>query len=89
VVQRFRSARSSDDIESTISYDAVSADFGAPITWTTTSERFDPVVTVARALTSGAPGNWDGVQPIEISVEIDVLGYGASERKGAYFDGCG
>jgi len=47
------------------------------------------VVTVARALTSGAPGNWDGVQPIEISVEIDVLGYGASERKGAYFDGCG
>jgi hypothetical protein len=47
------------------------------------------VVTVARALTPGAPGNWDGVQPIEIKVEIDVLGYEASERRGVYFGGCG
>ena len=59
------------------------------VTWTVTSEWYNPVVTRTKAITPGVPAQWDGVQPIEIHVELDVQGHTASERRGVFFGGCG
>ncbi len=70
--------------------DSVAADtLDGTVTWTVTSEWYDPVVTRTRSLTPGVPGLWEGVQPVELHVELDVLGYQASERRGVFFGGCG
>jgi len=70
--------------------DSAAADaFDGTITWTVTSEWYKPVVTRTKAITPGVRAHWDGVQPIEVHVELDVLGHAASERVGVFFGGCG
>lgn len=70
--------------------DSAAADtLDGTITWTVSSDWYKPVVTNTRAITPGVPAHWDGVQPIDVHVELDVLGYQASERRGVFFGGCG
>ena len=59
------------------------------VTWTVESEWYEPYVTRSRNITPGTPAHWDGVQPIDVTVVVDVDGYEASERVGVYFGGCG
>jgi len=63
--------------------------FGGTITWTVSNEWYDDVVTKTRYLTPGTRGTFEGVQPIDVRVDLDLDGYEASERIGLYFGGCG
>lgn len=59
------------------------------VTWTVESPWYEPYTTKSRNITPGTPAHWDGVQPIDVTVTVDVDGYEASERIGVYFGGCG
>ena len=64
-------------------------DLGGTVTWTVESPWYSPYVTTSRHITPGTPAHWDGVQPLDVHVVIDVDGFEASERVGVYFGGCG
>ena len=62
---------------------------GGSVVWTVESEWYEPYETKSRKITPGTPAHWDGVQPIDVTLTVDVDGYEASERIGVYFGGCG
>ncbi len=62
---------------------------GGTVTWTVESPWYDDYVTHSRKITPGTPAHWEGVQPIDVTLTVDVDGYEASERIGVYFGGCG
>ena len=59
------------------------------VIWTVESPWYEPYSTTSRNITPGTPAHWDGVQPIDVTVTVDVDGFEASERIGVYFGGCG
>ncbi len=59
------------------------------ITWTVGSDWYPDYVTKTRKLTPGTPGLWDGVQPLDVAIVVEVDGHEASERIGVFFGGCG
>ncbi|MEM9200711.1 MAG: hypothetical protein AAGC53_03585 [Actinomycetota bacterium] len=59
------------------------------VSWMVTSPWYEPKVTMGRRATPGVPGHWEGVQPIDVELRIEINGYEASERIGVYFGGCG
>ncbi len=62
---------------------------GGSITWTF-DDGWHPARSVtARKVTPASPGNWEGVQPLDVEVVAEAAGYEASERIGVYFGGCG
>ena len=77
---RVRSCRAKSDARDT---------FGGTATWTVSNEWYDDVVTRTRYLTPGTRGTFEGVQPIDVRIDLEVAGYEASERIGLYFGGCG
>lgn len=64
-------------------------DLEATVTWTIDSAWHPTQTFRSRHATPGTPGKWDGVQPIEVTVTVDIDGHTASERIGVYFGGCG
>lgn len=62
---------------------------GGSVTWTVESPWYEPYTTRSRMITPGTPAHWEGVQPIDVTLAVDVDGYEASERVGVYFGGCG
>lgn len=71
------------------SVSAAADDLGGSVVWTVESPWYEPYTTKSRNITPGTPAHWDGVQPIDVSIVVDVDGHEASERIGVYFGGCG
>ncbi len=64
-------------------------DLGGSTIWTV-EDGWHPVREFrSRNITPGTEGDWEGVQPIDVPLTVDVDGYEASERIGVYFGGCG
>lgn len=64
-------------------------DLGGSATWTVEDGWYPPRVFHSRNVVPGTQGDWEGVQPIDVTLTVDVDGYEASERIGVYFGGCG
>ena len=64
-------------------------DLGGTTIWTVEDGWHPAREFRSRNITPGTQGDWEGVQPIDVTLTIDVDGYEASERVGVYFGGCG
>lgn len=64
-------------------------DLGGTTIWTVEDGWHPAREFRSRNITPGTQGDWEGVQPIDVTLTIDVDGHEASERVGVYFGGCG
>ena len=64
-------------------------DLGGATSWTVEDGWHPAREFRSRNITPGTEGDWEGVQPIDVTLTVDVDGYEASERIGVYFGGCG